>query len=215
MELRDFVSRWGEPIDPVAVPEDYLAEYGERLPGLALALWRELGFAGFGAGLLWSCDPHRWQPIVDAWLAGAALPAGYAGEAIPLLRTAYGKIYCFLPGLGQRLIINPVLSKVTVRRPNPIAGPAGIDREMDSVLRHPRGTYLLDADPPEYGDDPQEDLFERITAGSGHLTASTVYSFAPRVQEGGTIRAEYATVVDAAAELHALRALGPPRVAHL
>jgi hypothetical protein len=46
-----------------------------------LELWREVGFAGFGEGLLWVCDPHYWQPIVDDWLADVDLPQQYS--AVP------------------------------------------------------------------------------------------------------------------------------------
>lgn len=75
--------------------------------------------------------------------------------------------------------------------------------------------FLLDADPPEEGNDLQEDLFDRVVARSGHLTDRTVYSFAPRVQDGGTIRAEYATVADAADELRLLRTLRSPEITRI
>ncbi|MEV6560517.1 GAD-like domain-containing protein [Nocardia sp. NPDC051756] len=47
------------------VPESCFAEYGGRLPELMLELWRAVEFAGFSDGLLWVCDPHYGQPIVD------------------------------------------------------------------------------------------------------------------------------------------------------
>ena len=55
IELLDLLPRRDEPIDAIPVPESYFAEYGDRLPELMLELWREVGFAGFGDGLLWVC----------------------------------------------------------------------------------------------------------------------------------------------------------------
>ncbi|MGH3580060.1 MAG: GAD-like domain-containing protein [Mycobacterium sp.] len=211
-EFLNFVSRWGEPIDPVHVPDSYFDEYGEQLPVILHDLWREIGFAGFGDGLLWVCDPHYWQPIVDAWLEGVELPAEYRGGQIPILRTAYGKIYCFKRELGQKLIINPVLSKISTVRPNPVAGQKWIDTQLQSILELPPHSFLLDADPPEEGDDLQEDMFPRIVEQLGSTGRHTVYTFAPRIQDGGLIRAEFAALADASDELRGLRALQTPRV---
>ncbi|UGT62264.1 GAD-like domain-containing protein [Nocardia asteroides] len=212
IELLDLLSRHNGPIDPIPVPERYFAEYAERLPDLVLDLWRELGFGGFGDGLLWACDPHRWQPIVDAWLASVALPAEYTGDQIPIFRTAYGKIYCFRPGLGQKIEIDPLFSGVHLFRPETLPGERWIDRGITDLLTFPDGQFLVYADHPTEGFDMQEDLFERIVERLGRTSHDTVYSFAPRIQEDGAIRAEHAVLADATTELAALLALQEPEV---
>ncbi|MEV0855090.1 GAD-like domain-containing protein [Nocardia fluminea] len=212
IELLDLLSRRGEPIDPVPVPEHYFAEYGGRLSELMLDLWREIGFGGFGDGLLWVCDPHYWQPIADAWLASVELPEQYAGDQIPIFRTAYGKIYCFKAGLGQKIEINPILSGVGLFKPEALAGQEWIDAGIADVLGFPDGQFLVEADYPTEGEDIQEDMFARIVARLGRTSHDTVYSFAPRFQEDGAIRAECAVLADAATELAALRALEEPEL---
>ncbi|MFC8043265.1 GAD-like domain-containing protein [Nocardia sp. NPDC057353] len=212
IELLDLLARRGAPIDPIPVPENYFAEYAGRLPELVLDLWRELGFSGLGNGLLWFCDPYRWQPIVDAWLASVELPAEYAGDQIPILRTAYGKIYCFRPGLGQKIEIEPLLSGVHLFRPEVLAGQEWIGRGITDLLTFPDDQFLVDADHPTEGDDPQEDLFERIVERLGRTAHDTVYSFAPRIQEDGALRAEHAVIADAATELAAVLALQAPEL---
>lgn len=211
LELLNFISRWGEPIDPVEVPQSYFDEYGDQLPELMVDLWREIGFAGFGNGLLWVCDPHAWQPIVDTWLDGVELPGDYRGEQIPIFRTAYGETKCFKPELGQKLTINPALSMIALFRPEPVAGQKWIDMDISSILKYPANQFLLDADPPDEGDDLQEDLFPRIVERLGRTTHDTIYTFDPSVQEGGDIRVEYAKIADAATELTRLRSLKAPR----
>ncbi|MEV0355287.1 GAD-like domain-containing protein [Nocardia sp. NPDC050697] len=212
IELLDLLSRRAEPIDPVPVPAGYFAEYGGRLPELLLDLWRDIGLGGFGDGLLWVCDPHHWQPIADEWLAAVELPEGYAGEQIPIFRTAYGKIYCFRPGLGQKIEIDPLFSEVHLFRPETPAGQRWIDMGISDVLTFPDEQFLVTADHPTAGFDLQEDMFERIVDRLGPTSHHTVYSFAPRIQEDGDIRAEYAVLADARTELTALRALRRPEV---
>ncbi|MFI7526629.1 GAD-like domain-containing protein [Nocardia salmonicida] len=212
IELFDLLSRRGEPIDPVPVPESYFAEYSGRLPELMLDLWREIGFGGFSDGLLWVCDPQYWQPIADAWLASVELPQRYAGDQIPIFRTAYGKIYCFRAGLGQKVEINPILSGVALFEPEALAGQQWIDMGITDVLSFPDSQFLVDADYPMEGHDLQEDMFARIVARIGRSSHDTVYSFSSRIQEGGDIRAEYAVLADAATELAALRALQEPEL---
>ncbi|OBB97162.1 GAD-like domain-containing protein [Mycolicibacterium peregrinum] len=211
LELLNFISRWGEPIDPIEVPQSYFDEYGDQLPELMLDLWREIGFAGFGNGLLWVCDPHAWQPIVDTWLDGVELPDHYRGGQIPIFRTAYGEINCFKQGLGQKLTIKPALSKIALFRPGPVAGQKWIDMDISSFLRFPARQFLLHADPSDDGEDYQEDLFPRIVERLGRTTSDTIYTFEPSVQEGGDIRLEYAKTADATVELTRLRSLKAPR----
>lgn len=207
IELLDFISRWGEPTDSVTVPPNYYDEYGDQLPELMLDIWREIGFAGLGDGLLWVCDPHTWRPIVDTWLDDVNLPEDYQGNQIPIFRTAYGEIFCFKPGLGQKLSIDPVISTVAVSRC--VAGQrVDITGFLTLLPRH----FLLRADPPDEGDDYQEDLFPRVVSQLGHTTGDTIYTFDPSIQEGSDIRVEYARIIDAVSELTRLRALGNPEL---
>jgi hypothetical protein len=212
LEFLNFISRWGDPIEPIRVSDSYFDEYRDQLPELMLDLWREVGFAGFGDGLLWICDPHHWQPIVDAWLDGTDLPTEYRGNQIPLFRTAYGKIYCFKPGLGQKVEIDPILSNIALFRPETLAGQEWIDMGISDVLGFPPTQFLVHADYPTEGDDLQEDLFALIADRLGRTSHSTIYAFQPSIQEGGNLRAEYAVLSEATAELVRLRALQSPEI---
>ena len=213
LEFLRFMSAWGEPIAPVTVADSYFEEYADLLPEPMFDLWREIGFAGFGDGLLWICDPHIWQPIVNTWLDGLAIPDLYAGTQIPIFRTAYGKIYCFKPGVGPKLTIMPMSSIVSFGRPSSLSTKKWIDREMTAFLELPRrlfkqsATYMSDTEDPL-----QEDMFERIVGRLGLTTHDTIYSFDPPPQLRGWVRAENAVVADAATELTRLRTLEVPEV---
>lgn len=212
LEFLNFIAQWGEPIDPVAVPEDYYDEYGDQLPQLMLDMWREIGFAGYGDGLLWVCDPRRWQPIVDTWLDGLDLPEVYVGNQIPLFRTAYGEIYCFKPGLGQNITITPLTSTIGASRPDPVPNQKWVDMDIEEMLTRPPELFVVQADIVYDSDDTQEDLFPRIVERLGETSHDSIYSFSPSSQEGGDIRVETATIADATTELTRLRALETPDV---
>ncbi|WP_207843527.1 GAD-like domain-containing protein [Williamsia soli] len=116
LEVHRFLSTWstswtGAPIDQRAVPDSYFDEYS-NLPDIVHSFWREVGFAGFDQGLLWVCDPHDWQPIVDEWLAGLDLPDTHRTGHIPLIRTAFGEIICFTAGLGNLVRIDPLAPEI-------------------------------------------------------------------------------------------------------
>lgn len=212
LEFLNFISQWGEPIEPTPVPANYYQIYGDQLPELMLDMWREVGFAGYGDGLLWVCDPKTWQPIVDTWLHGLELPETHRGDHIPLFRTAYGEIFCFTPGLGLKTTITPLVPLVAVSRPEPVPGQKWIDMDIDTMLERPTHMFLVAADTRYDSDDNQEDLFPRIVERLDRTSHDSIYSFAPPPQEGGDIRVENAILADAATELTHLRSLEIPEV---
>jgi hypothetical protein len=213
VEFLRFISAWGEPIAPVTVADSYFEEYADLLPETMLDLWREIGFAGCGDGLLWICDPHTWQPIVNTWLDGLDIPEPYTGTQIPIFRTAYGDIYCFKPGLGQTLTVAPAVSMILLSSPIPILTTEWLDREMEAFLELPRrmftqtSTYMPGTDEPF-----QENMFERIVGRLGRTTHNTIYSFDPPRQLRGDMRAENAILAEATTELTRLRTLKTPKI---
>ena len=209
VEFLTFLSRWGEPLDQAAVPEGHFHRYGDVLPAPLLDFWREVGFAGFGDGLLWSCDPDIWQPVVDLWVSGLDLPEPYAGGQIPIFRTAYGEVYCFKPGVGQKLAITPAISRVDLLRLIPVPGQKWIDFDILNVLDRPPRLYLQRADHLPV---PQPDMFGMIADRLGRTTPDTIYSFDPPTQQGGRLRAEYAVLVEAIPELTRLHPLKPVKI---
>ena len=212
LELLDFMSRWGDPIEPIAVSDSYFDQYRDQLPRFMLDVWREVGFAGFSDGMLWICDPHYWQPIVDAWLDQTDLPTAYLGNHIPLFRTAYGKIYCFTPGLGQKIDINPTLSRIALFRPEILPGQEWIDRGVSDILTLPPNQFLVHPDYPTEGGNPQEDMFADILDRLGPTSHSTIYTFHPSLPEGGDLDADQAILSEATAELLRLRSLQNPKI---
>ncbi|MFE9789931.1 hypothetical protein ACFYO7_31615 [Nocardia salmonicida] len=84
--------------------------------------------------------------------------------------------------------------------------------DITDILDSPDSQFVVDTDDPMDGDDLQEDMFERIVHRLGLTPHDTVYGFAPRIQEGGDIRPEYAVLADAATELRTLRSLQNPLV---
>ncbi|MGY0501642.1 GAD-like domain-containing protein [Nocardia sp. FBN12] len=166
LEVHDFLSRWntswtGEPLEQVAVPESYFDEYSD-LPGIVHTFWREVGFAGFAKGLLWVCDPHEWQPIVDEWLAGLDLPETHRAGQIPLFRTAFGEIICFKAEMGNLVRIDPLTPEVV-----------HIARGVDF------GALVLALGSQVSGDTHWRGAFGKIVAKLGPLDHSTIYAFDP------------------------------------
>lgn len=213
LEFLRFISAWGEPLNPVTVPDSHFNEYGNLLPESMLDLWREMGFAGFGEGLLWICDPRSWQPMVNTWLDGVSLPDSYAGTQIPIFRTAYGQIYCFKPGVGQRLNIVPTGSMIGLQRPSSLSTTESNDKDITSLLEFPQRLFTESATYLPGTEDPlQENMFGLIVDRLGRTSHDTMYSFDPPSQLDGELRAENAVLVDAATELAHLRTLETPWV---
>ena len=109
-------------------------------------------------------------------------------------------------GLGQKLDIDPTISRVGLFQPEPVAGQRWIEEDIADILDFPADQFLLDAD------DDAEDLFSQVLERLGPTDHRTIYTFTPRVQEGGAIRADLAALADAATELIALRSLQIPMV---
>lgn len=166
LEVHRFLSTWntswtGAPLDQRAVPDSYFDEYSD-LPDIVRTFWREVGFAGFDQGLLWVCDPHEWQPIIDEWLAGLDLPAPYRNGHIPLFRTAFGEIICFKAGLGSVIRIDSLTPEIIYVTPGYDFGTLA-----SRLSRHVGGgTYWRRA-------------FEKIVAELGPLDHATMYLFDP------------------------------------
>ena len=86
--LSDLLAELGSVAGAAPVPEERLDEFSDKLPPLLIDLWRTVGFAGFGDGKLWLCDPVAWRVPVDAWTRD--LPGKDQWHAVT--RGAFGKL---------------------------------------------------------------------------------------------------------------------------
>jgi hypothetical protein len=92
MIFDDFQARHGEPIDPRPVPGDAMELFGKLLPSALLTHWRDVGWAGWGDGLLWTVDPRELDGVPGDWL-GADVQ-----DAAVILRTAFGDLFVWAEG---------------------------------------------------------------------------------------------------------------------
>lgn len=206
LEVHRFLSSWnaswtGPPLDQTTVPDSYFDEY-EDLPDILHSLWREVGFAGFDNGLLWACDPHQWQPIVDQWLEGLDLPDAQSTSHIPVFRTAFGEIICFTAELGNIVRIDPLTPEVDYT-------PTGYDfgvliAGLSLAVRG--GTYW-------------RRTFEKIVAERGRLDHISMYVFDPLPFVGDNPRGpsvvyltDRAVRMDARSAMSMIRAAASPHM---
>lgn len=124
---------------PMGAGRPLTVEHVERFSGVmpesVLYVWRRFGFDGFGEGRFWLADPLEWEPVVDAWLDGVALPFP-AQRWWCLTRTAMGAMELWGEVSGPALSINPILGWI---RPD-----AGNAQDMvDPVMRERMGGITL------------------------------------------------------------------------
>lgn len=204
-EVAELTEIWGPPTCSDPVSADRLAQFAGVVPDLLLTFWRTYGFAGFGKGLFWLCDPEVWQPAVDAWTNGLVLPREERWIAVS--RSAFGDLQVWGQQTGSRLAITAQYGWVV-----PTDGLGcmmsddGRDDQIYALLmcQDRRNVDLQGAD--------RKPLFDRILALRGPVGPDTIYGFVPALGLGGTLRPDRAEIFDGPVHLELLAEVSERRI---
>ncbi|CCH21244.1 GAD-like domain-containing protein [Micromonospora lupini] len=204
-EVAELAENWGPPTHSAPVHAGRLAQFTGVVPDLLLAYWRRYGFAGFGDGLFWLCDPDVWQPAVDAWTNGLALPSEERWIAVS--RSAFGDLQVWGQQTGSRLTITAQYGWVihTDRTDSVLTDDGRNDRLYALLMCQDRRSVDL------HGADKQP-LFDRILALRGPVGPDTIYGFVPALGLGGALRPDRAEIVDGPVHLELLAGLSERRI---
>ncbi|MFG1840480.1 GAD-like domain-containing protein [Micromonospora sp. NPDC049175] len=204
-DVAELAEIWGPPTWSAPVRAERLAQFAGAVPDLLLACWRRYGFAGFGDGLFWLCDPEVWQPAVDAWTNGLVLPSEERWIAVS--RSAFGDLQVWGQRTGARLSISAQHGWVI--HTDRSAGEMSDDRRDDRLYallmcQDRRSVDLCGAD--------GEPLFDRVLALRGPVGPDTVYGFVPALGLGGALRPDRAEICAGPVHLELLAELSERRV---
>ncbi|MEU8088197.1 GAD-like domain-containing protein [Micromonospora sp. NPDC049101] len=204
-EVAELAEIWGPPTCSAPVRADRLTQFAGVVPDLLLACWREYGFAGFGNGSFWLCDPEVWQPAVDAWTDGLELPR--AERWVAVSRSAFGDLQVWGQQTGSRLTISAHHGWVipSDHSDRALSDDGRDDRLYALLMCQDRRSVDL------YGAD-REPLFERVRALRGPVGPDTIYGFVPALGLGGALRPERAEIFDGPVHLELLAELSERRV---
>jgi hypothetical protein len=205
-ETDDFVDSWGAPTQAVEVPPERYDEFAGVVPELLLTFWREFGFAGFGDGLFWICDPVAWQPSVDLWTRDLDLPMG-PDRWHAVTRTAFGRMQLWGERTGMSLTIVPYRGWI---RPSDQTA-----RMASEAARNAQVYGAMLAQEKDVVDVPATDggmLFDRTLAMHGPVGADTMYGLVPALALGGPATPDHVQVLDAEVHLQVLHELTPREV---
>ena len=201
-----FARTWGAPLTAREVPEHYYTDFAGRVPESLFEFWRTFGFAGFGQGRFWICDPVQWQPAVDRWLGRVQLPLG-EDSFIAVSRSAFGELRLWGERTGMSVVILPWRGVLVAHdRSAQMAEEKDRNNQINAEFR---GTRPGDVEPA--GDDG-EPLFELALERLGPVGEDTVYGFEPALTLGGPAIAENLAVLEGVTHVTLLADLADPQV---
>ncbi|WP_126382699.1 GAD-like domain-containing protein [Actinomyces howellii] len=156
-----------------AVSAEHLERFSGVFPESVLYVWRRFGFDGFGQGRFWITDPWEWEPVVEAWLEGMALPFP-PQRWWCLARTAMGGMSLWGEVSGPALEITPVLGILypDAARASRMADPVLRERMGCSVFTSPTKDSLDD-------DDTGRPIVDGVIERLGAVGPDQVVGFVP------------------------------------
>ncbi|WP_139738735.1 GAD-like domain-containing protein [Actinomyces wuliandei] len=176
------------------VTQEHVGYFGGVLPASVVHLWERFGFDGFGQGRWWFTDPFQWQPVVEAWVEGTAIPFPHQRWWC-LTRSAMGTMDLWGEVSGPALTVEPVLGRVY-----PDSGNAG---DMgDPVMRERMGATTLVSVSEDLDDDDTGVLVaDWAIEHLGVLGADQVYGLTPAYCFTGRVSTSQVGIEDAVAHL--------------
>ncbi|MFA4080846.1 GAD-like domain-containing protein [Mycobacteroides salmoniphilum] len=173
--------------------------YSDLLPEALISYWREYGFSGFGDGRVWLIDPLKWRQITEILLGGITHPQlAEDAEYIPIVRSAFGKVWFWTPGYGMSVVMNPVTGTVFFESKFSVS--------EDADNRAIRAFFgVADNEQFDIEDNDDVGLFDRVLERVGRLRDDEVYGFVPAVIYGGALIPQNVSVFPIIAHLILLR----------
>jgi hypothetical protein len=160
MIFDDFQARHGEPIDPLPVPGEAMELFEKLLPSALLTHWRDVGWAGWADGLLWTVDPRELDGVPGDWLGSDVQ------DAAVIARTAFCDLFIFAEG---------AIHYVDVHRGGSTQITPDVEVLMDGLLVN--DVFV--------GNGLQGDVYAEALPRLGPPSHDTCYAFVPALALGG------------------------------
>lgn len=197
---------FGPQINSTSVPPSVIENYRGKLPDALLTFWKELGWGGYGNGLVWLVDPHEYSDVLSAWLHDTELCNKDRYHVFAY--GAFGDLYAWGERTGPSLHIDSPWSMIFPS--NKSEKVAQGQARRDSLLWNWFGASSrkkFDED-----DDDDKPLFDRAVNLLGRLRPGEMYGFVPALALGGPCRLDHLQKVKAVEHLMFLAQVQPPRV---
>ncbi|WP_100515125.1 GAD-like domain-containing protein [Mycobacteroides abscessus] len=196
-----FLTKLPLSIQGSACTEAHVREYSGLVPDALISYWQEYGFSGFGNGIAWLVDPIEWKVTADEVLLDVIRHPRLDKDAqyIPIMRSAFGKVWFWTPGHGVSLVIEPVRGFAFFRtlETNPT------ERDLDMSLK----AFIAGSDKEQYdlADKDDQPMFDRVYERLGALEFNELYGFVPGVRLGGAAVVENTTLFEIHVHMALLR----------
>jgi hypothetical protein len=86
--FQPFFDEYGSPSEVQKADKKLLSEYRDVVPEQLIDFWEHFGFGRYGDGRIWVINPKELEDVLTLWLPNKNKPT----KAVPVLRTAFGKI---------------------------------------------------------------------------------------------------------------------------
>lgn len=174
-----FLTEFPQIPNAVAIPPSRLADYRSRLPKALLDFWMDVGWSGYGDGILWSTAPDVFDPVIEAWLGETNL---LEENYTVIARNAFGELYLWGRKTGMNVIIEPLLGTITNFQSTLDEG-----REDSAMFAFFASKKQKSSDFYDWKDKP---LFKKALKKLGPLQPDEMYGFEPALAIGGTPKIE-------------------------
>jgi len=175
----------GEPHDIQKVDEAVIERYKDKLPEQLFKYWREIGWCGFGNGLLWMVNPAEYEDILTYWLGNSDL--GDRDDLSVIARSAFGKLYVWASKKGEILSINPHTNMMMYDNEKDEKNNYTKEEEnkyMRYFWSHQKKNFL------DFKDESDQPLFNRALEKLGPLKSDEMYGFKHHYRLGGKMELE-------------------------
>ena len=176
-----FLEEFSLPHDCQPINESVITTYHNRLPEQLFDYWRQLGWCGYGQGLLWMTNPAEYQPVLDNWLTGTLFED--RDDLSVIARTAFGELYVWAKGKGEVLSIRPITGVINYYPEDD--NKSYSTEEENKYMRY----FWGNKDPKyvDYNDQNDTPLFDRALKKLGPVKADEMYGLKLARALGGDI----------------------------
>ncbi len=174
-----FLEKFVEPHDCINIDEDVIKKYESKLPVKLFEYWREIGWCGFGDGLIWMVNPKDYEDILAQRLMST--PFEDRNDLSVIARNAFGELYVWAKGKGEVLAIRPSTNVINYFSPT--------DRENLSEEKENKKMRSFWAFQQkknlDFKDSSRNPLFDRCLEKFGQLKSNEMYGFKQHLSIGG------------------------------
>jgi len=185
-----FLKKFGEPHDSKSASEAVIERFAHKLPDQLFSYWRQLGWCGYGNGLIWMTNPAEYEAILENWLQGT--PFEDRDDLSVIARTAFGELFVWAKGKGDVLGINPVLNIIYHYTDDEEKNYEG-EQENEYMRRFWTKRKKEAADCKDKSDNL---IFERTLKKLGVLKPTEVYGFKHHYAIGGDLSLDNVDIMD-------------------